>query len=95
MPLVSSDSYPIAERLMKLFGKIFSRFPSRFQNIVDDNTFVMDENIYGYENYWPDNWFTYRAMIGINKAGESTTFVVADVNMMRYSPGTSTIQYIT
>ena len=94
LPLVSSEGYSIAERLMKFFGKIFSRFPSRFQNLLDDNTFVMDENIYGSENYWPDNWFTYRVMVGINKEGESTTFVVVDVHMVKYSPGTSTIQYI-
>lgn len=54
-----------------------------------------DSVVYSSDLWFPSSWYTYRLSGGLNKDTNHTTFLMVQVNPVRYHPVTNTIQYVT
>jgi hypothetical protein len=55
---------------------------------------ILDAEVYGTKEFYPQHWFSYSTGGGLNKNSEHVTFLTLRVFPLRYSPGTDTIQFI-
>lgn len=53
----------------------------------------MNQEIYGSEGLFPDNWFSYNLGAGLDENMEHKTFLTINTYPVRYEPGSDTIYY--
>jgi hypothetical protein len=54
---------------------------------------LMDDSIYGSNQLYPDNWFSYDVGVGLDKNNEHVTFLTIRTTPVRYNPVDDTIYY--
>ena len=52
------------------------------------------KNEFIYNNYYPENWYSYKLSGGLNKKNEHTTFLTIQINPVRYNPFHNDLQFI-
>ena len=98
IPLNYEQNLPMIQTgLMNIFDKISSRFSEK-QDIKSMSSEIKEINkdIYGSNNFYPesDN-HNYRCVVGRNDNDVITTFVLVNVNLVRYSPNTDTLKFVS
>ena len=66
---------------------------------IDYNEKIIDKveknkEIYSSNKFYPENWFSYKLVGGLNRDNEHTTFLTVQINPIRYNPFEDTIQSI-
>lgn len=54
----------------------------------------MEQNIYGSDRLFPENWFAFYTGGGLDKNNEHKTFLTLRIYPVRYSPATDTIYFV-
>jgi hypothetical protein len=54
---------------------------------------LMDESIYGSNQMYPDNWFSYDVGVGLDKNNNHVTYLTIRTYPVRYTPNSDTIYY--
>jgi hypothetical protein len=61
--------------------------------IVDKNEIIEDQSVYSSSNLFPDKWYDYKILCGLNN-GKDTIFVKVNSYPLRYSPAENTLYSI-
>ena len=54
---------------------------------------IMDETVYGSQEYFPENWLSYNIGVGLDENNQHKTLLTINTYPIRYSPATNTIEY--
>jgi len=68
--------------------------PSPFYNERTDVQLTKEKAIYSEDQYYPENWFSYKLTGGLNKDNIETTFLTIQLNPVKYNPIQNNIQYV-
>jgi len=68
--------------------------PAVYYNQKDVEEVEKNKEIYNSNRFYPENWFSYKLVGGLNRNNEHTTFLTVQINPVRYNPVLDTIQSI-
>jgi hypothetical protein len=54
---------------------------------------IMDETVYGSQEYFPENWLSYNIGVGLDGNNQHKTLLTINTYPIRYSPTINTIEY--